>query len=88
MLCVYTGETKIFIAMKNLFVLFLCSLFSILFYSCSQNDDLDCVENYQEGCYCIQVYDPVCGCNEVTYSNSCHAECNGITDYTPGECDK
>jgi hypothetical protein len=40
----------------------------------------------QSGCFCIEVYDPVCGCNNVTYSNSCHAECAGITEYTMGKC--
>ncbi len=46
----------------------------------------DCEEMPQSGCFCIEVYDPVCGCNNVTYSNSCHAECAGITEYTMGKC--
>lgn len=35
----------------------------------------------------IALYDPVCGCNEVTYSNSAEAECIGISDYTKGACE-
>ncbi len=31
-------------------------------------------------------YDPVCGCNGVTYTNSFVAEANGITYYTKGQC--
>ncbi|MEM8526742.1 MAG: T9SS type A sorting domain-containing protein [Bacteroidota bacterium] len=35
---------------------------------------------------CTQEYQPVCGCNHVTYSNKCVAAQNGIYQYTYGEC--
>jgi|GEM_PF-774621 len=36
---------------------------------------------------CILVYDPVCGCDGITYSNSCVAEIQGgVTTYTLGDC--
>ena len=35
---------------------------------------------------CITIYDPVCGCNDVTYSNSCVAESAGVTSFTYEEC--
>ena len=35
---------------------------------------------------CFTVYEPVCGCNGTTYSNSCSANKNGITYYEDGEC--
>ena len=48
----------------------------------------DCIDslliNYST--YCITVYDPVCGCDGLTYSNSCFAGISGITFYVEGEC--
>jgi len=36
---------------------------------------------------CFTIFDPVCGCDGITYSNSCIAfYTNGITSFTPGEC--
>jgi hypothetical protein len=35
---------------------------------------------------CIEIYDPICGCDGVTYSNYCYADISGVTSYVAGEC--
>lgn len=35
---------------------------------------------------CVEIYEPVCGCNNVTYNNECYAEVSGISIWTEGEC--
>jgi hypothetical protein len=54
---------------------------------CKNEDKPDCIEKKCDGVW-IQIYDPVCGCNGVTYSNSSEAECKGITSYKKGKCKK
>lgn len=59
----------------------------VLFAQCNKKRTADnCTENLKSDCICPTVYEPVCGCNNVTYGNSCEAECHGITDYTTGKC--
>lgn len=41
--------------------------------------------NPDPDCICPLVYEPVCGCNGETYSNSCFARCE-VRSYTPGAC--
>jgi len=48
-----------------------------------QDDYISCPDN--TGDFCIQVYDPVCGGDGQTYSNSCEA-CKKVKEYKEGEC--
>lgn len=37
-------------------------------------------------CVCQLIFDPVCGEDGTTYGNACQAECEGVVQYTAGEC--
>ena len=55
--------------------------------SCKCDEPTNCEANSSPtNCTFDAVYEPVCGCNNVTYGNSCEAACAGITDYVEGEC--
>jgi hypothetical protein len=58
-------------------------LFILTSSSCRKSG---CNESPKKDCFCTMIYDPVCGCNDKTYGNGCEAECNGIKEYTKGEC--
>jgi len=52
--------------------------------------EVDCVDQDQidNDMLCTQQYEPVCGCNNVTYSNECYAYYyGGVTSWVQGECE-
>ena len=60
-------------------------------YFSKSNDDTskDCIDESKinDQIACIEIYDPVCGCNDKTYPNSRYAERGGVTDWLRGSCD-
>ena len=77
--------------MKLFYKLFITSL--IFFISCSseESEETACIDESKiDGLVlCIEVYEPVCGCNGVTYPNVCYASSiGGVTSFINGACAK
>ena len=69
--------------MKNISVL----LLAFLLISCDEDSSTPCqLSEKDEDMACIEIYQPVCGCNNETYSNSCYAGRDGVTSWSEGEC--
>ena len=70
--------------MKKIFTL----LIGIFFFF-NSNSQTTCVDSslIDLTAMCTMIYDPVCGCNGVEYSNDCVAEnFGGVTSWTSGPC--
>ena len=53
------------------------------------NNPIDCInpDLIDPNAACFALWDPVCGCNNVTYGNECEAtNYGGVTSWTEGEC--
>ena len=79
--------------MKTFFKLTVIFFLTIFFTHCGKDsDDVRCIDqdliNQNINTACLEVYEPVCGCNIQTYSNECYARKAGVTVFEVGKCNK
>ena len=73
--------------MKSNKLVFISIFISTMFVLSACDKDTCNTIDPKSNCACYEIYEPVCGCNDVTYSNDCKANCAGVTEFTSGESD-
>ncbi|MGB1171338.1 MAG: hypothetical protein ACPHL7_06145 [Flavobacteriaceae bacterium] len=75
--------------LKAIVLIYSCFLLFISFLGCA-NDISDteesCLGEKKFEIACIEIFQPVCGCDGKTYSNSCVAGVEGVLRWEAGEC--
>ena len=69
--------------MKNLLLIFLL----VLMFSCVDGPEIiDCFLISPITDTCVEIFEPVCGCNNITYDNECYAKKKVVFHLVEGEC--
>jgi len=70
--------------MKTKFFIYSCFL-TLMVISCGK-ESVNCLAIDNPDCICTMEYAPVCGCDDITYSNECAANCADVEIVSNGTC--
>ena len=74
--------------MKIIQVVLITAAMFILNGCPAEDEPKGCIDDSKicKDCACIEIYEPVCGCDGQTYGNSCYAGIAGVTQFVEGTC--
>ena len=77
--------------MKLYSKLLITYLIFILSCSSEESEEIACIDETKidELALCVEIFEPVCGCDGITYPNLCYASSfGGVTSFIDGACEK
>ena len=70
--------------MKHLILLLFIGL---AYWGCDNNEGCIDESKISDASICTEEYQPVYGCDGLTYDNACNADKAGVTEWIEGECE-